>query len=242
MVNTFVTSSNFKTSAKVLDFKRLGKQRVEAKQILDICKKLHHWANYYNIILEKWKPEQQEKTKLQIKNIVCYVKSDIKNNVIHFFDSLIGEWTIINKKPSIKIPCGKIWMLENKNIIYNKKIYKRKDVKLPNDIIGTTGFVYHPVIKMWIGFEDALSHYINCHIKEWINRGYKNNMYIIDHSDYFEIPQWVNKTSFKLHKSMLLQKEILRNEPDWYSKKTSFVSCYEYLTNYGKNIIDWEWY
>lgn len=36
MVVTFVTSSNLKECAQVLDNKRLGKQRVEAKQILDI--------------------------------------------------------------------------------------------------------------------------------------------------------------------------------------------------------------
>ena len=34
-MQTFLPTSNFRTSAKVLDYKRLGKQRVEGKQILN---------------------------------------------------------------------------------------------------------------------------------------------------------------------------------------------------------------
>ena len=36
MVNTFLISSDFKQSAKFLDWRRLGKQRAEAFQILNI--------------------------------------------------------------------------------------------------------------------------------------------------------------------------------------------------------------
>ena len=36
MVNTFLVSRNFQESAKMLDYRRLGKQRVEAMQILNI--------------------------------------------------------------------------------------------------------------------------------------------------------------------------------------------------------------
>lgn len=35
-MQTFLPYANFEASAKVLDYKRLGKQRVEAKQILEI--------------------------------------------------------------------------------------------------------------------------------------------------------------------------------------------------------------
>lgn len=77
-MQTFLPYSSFFTSAYCLDFKRLGKQRVEAKQILNIlmgrAKKnekgqvawIHHpavkmWCGYevalgwyYNIILQEW--------------------------------------------------------------------------------------------------------------------------------------------------------------------------------------------
>jgi hypothetical protein len=79
MVNTFIPYSSFKKCAKVLDNKRLGKQRVEAKQILNIIEKLKThdpstkylaWSNhpvvlmwkdhipalkmYYNTIVQEW--------------------------------------------------------------------------------------------------------------------------------------------------------------------------------------------
>jgi len=73
MVNTFIPYANFSKCAKVLDNKRLGKQRVEAKQILNILlneTKTKGWRNhpvvkmwtgyekalmsYYNAIVEEW--------------------------------------------------------------------------------------------------------------------------------------------------------------------------------------------
>ncbi len=49
MVNTFIPYADFKKCAKVLDNKRLGKQRVEAKQILNIltdATKTKGWRNH----------------------------------------------------------------------------------------------------------------------------------------------------------------------------------------------------
>jgi hypothetical protein len=37
---------------------------------------------------------------------------------------------------------------------------------------------YHPAVQMWIGFEPSLRLYANCAIKEWIRRGFENNMAI----------------------------------------------------------------
>lgn len=73
MVNTFIPYADFKKCAKVLDNKRLGKQRVEAKQILNIitdATETKGWRNhpvvkmwtgyakalmlYYNTIVTEW--------------------------------------------------------------------------------------------------------------------------------------------------------------------------------------------
>ena len=73
MVNTFIPYSDFKKCAKVLDNKRLGKQRVEAMQIINILEgksKGIGWKNhvvtrlwtgyidalklYHNTIVEEW--------------------------------------------------------------------------------------------------------------------------------------------------------------------------------------------
>ena len=49
MVNTFLPYSDFKRCAKVLDYKRLGKQRVEAKQIIDILENYEALAKTLSI-------------------------------------------------------------------------------------------------------------------------------------------------------------------------------------------------
>ena len=76
MVNTFIPYSNYKKIAKCLDNKRLGKQRVEAQQILNILEKkangenpkgwahhpiVHMWEGYeqalkyyINVMIEEW--------------------------------------------------------------------------------------------------------------------------------------------------------------------------------------------
>jgi hypothetical protein len=72
MVNTFLPYSDFVRVAKVLDNKRLGKQRVEAKQILNVLNNAksaawkHHpvvlmWKGYetalkyyYNTMIDEW--------------------------------------------------------------------------------------------------------------------------------------------------------------------------------------------
>lgn len=73
MVNTFLPYGDFKRVASILDYKRLGKQRVEAKQILNILMgkaKSLAWHNhpvvlmwkghiqalklYHNIMIDEW--------------------------------------------------------------------------------------------------------------------------------------------------------------------------------------------
>jgi len=71
-MQTFLPYPDFKKSADVLDYRRLGKQRVEAKEILDILRgKDSSWKNhpavkmwigyedalilYMNTMIEEWK-------------------------------------------------------------------------------------------------------------------------------------------------------------------------------------------
>lgn len=71
MVNTFIVSTSLEECARLLDFKRLGKQRVEAKEIIDCLeKKIKGWKNhpavkmwennidalklYYNAMVIEW--------------------------------------------------------------------------------------------------------------------------------------------------------------------------------------------
>lgn len=55
MVNTFLPYADFRKVAQILDYKRLGKQRVEAQQILDVGIKNHGaWSNHPVVLM--WKP------------------------------------------------------------------------------------------------------------------------------------------------------------------------------------------
>ena len=71
MVNTFILTNSPKTCVKLLDYRRLGKQRVEAQQIINALEKLSNgWTNhpvtimwkdhiiglkyYFNCCVEEW--------------------------------------------------------------------------------------------------------------------------------------------------------------------------------------------
>lgn len=112
-MQTFLPFSDFKKSFSVLDRQRLGKQRVEAKQILDI-------------------------------------------------------------------------------------LYRNKESRWRN----------HPAVTMWKDNVDALRFYHDLCIKEWINRGYKNNMLFENVSSDIEMPWWLGNSLFHLsHQSNLLRKD-----------------------------------
>jgi hypothetical protein len=91
MVNTFVTASTPEECASNLDNKRLGKQRVEAKQIIDILESSHlneskgysnhpivaQWRGftqalkvYYNAIFDEWEARGYKNDKLKRYEIV----------------------------------------------------------------------------------------------------------------------------------------------------------------------------
>lgn len=120
MVNTFLPYSNFQKVAKILDRQRLGKQRVEAKQLINIL----------------------------------------------------------------------------------------------TDATNKKGWRNHPAVKMWKGYTDALKYYYNTIVKEWIERGYENNM------AFYKIPKKIKIPWFVKNKSLNLthQASLLRKYPAYYKK------------------------
>lgn len=74
----------------------------------------------------------------------------------------------------------------------------------------TKGWRNHPVTLMWTGYESALKLYQNITIREWVKRGYNNNM------AYEEIipgtlvmPKWLGNEEFhRSHRSNLLRKDF----------------------------------
>jgi hypothetical protein len=86
---------------------------------------------------------------------------------------------------------------------------------------GKGGYPYHPVNKMWVGYEDALAKYHNACIDEWVDRGFVNNMaYIPKDYDYY-------KHFFPVNKG----KDYYLNNETPYFWPTS-KERYEYNENY----------
>lgn len=136
MVNTFIIANTPKECAKILDAKRLGKQRVEAYQIINI---------------------------------------------------LSGKTE------------GKGWKS-------------------------------HPAVKMWTGHLDALKYYYNCCVKQWIKRGYKNNMELYDiEKDKIKLPWWFTWRSLQLSHIY----SLIRKDPNYYNNKFNINKNEKIFMDYG---------
>lgn len=80
----------------------------------------------------------------------------------------------------------------------------------------STGYMHHPIVKMWAGYESSLILLYNETITAWINRGYKNSMPLIDIRTVGKIliPDWFGQNEVhSKYRSLLLSKNF-----DYYSK------------------------
>ena len=73
---------------------------------------------------------------------------------------------------------------------------------------GSGGWVRHPAAIMWSKYPDALRLYQSFMIREWVRRGYVNNMIIPEVSDRVRLPWWLGNPAFHAsHRSNLLRKD-----------------------------------
>lgn len=73
----------------------------------------------------------------------------------------------------------------------------------------TKGWVNHPATRMWAGHEAALRIYLRACIKEWIRRGFVNNMECPDMVELQagDLPSWFGDDRVHAsHRSNLLRK------------------------------------
>lgn len=70
------------------------------------------------------------------------------------------------------------------------------------------GWQNHPAVRQWRGYEPALRLYKDAMIREWIARGYKNNMPLSSEAKDQEMPPWLGMRRYHLsHRSNLLRKD-----------------------------------
>lgn len=141
MVNTFLVHANYDVSAKMLDNRRLGKQRVEAHMIIT---------------------------------------------------------TLASETDKIKNDGKKTW-------------------------------INHPATQSWKGHVDSLKLYFNAVVREWVNRGYKNNYTYFDvKADSCINPPWTRNP--KIHYSMMAQ--LIQKEPSYYNSENLRNKIPTELLNY----------
>lgn len=77
------------------------------------------------------------------------------------------------------------------------------------------GWRHHPAVRMWRGHERALELYHDCCVREWIRRGYVNNMeQILPPLDEVVMPPWLGGEEFHAsHRSQLMKKDW-----EWYGR------------------------
>lgn len=71
------------------------------------------------------------------------------------------------------------------------------------------GWVNHPAVKMWSGYDEMLKQYFNVIVKEWVDRGYVNNYeyFSIDESKLIK-PWWLGNEDFhRAMRSRLIEKD-----------------------------------
>ena len=76
------------------------------------------------------------------------------------------------------------------------------------------GWLNHPARLMWVGYENALKHYTNIMIEEWVARGYNNTMQLYDIQGPIVYPQWLGYP--ELHKSHRMN--LLRKDYEYYAE------------------------
>jgi len=91
--------------------------------------------------------------------------------------------------------------------------------QIQNALQSGGGWANHPATKMWTGHVTALMAYTDACIREWIRRGFENNMPLMLNplAPYFldiQMPPWLGCEKFHAsHRAALLHKA-----PEWYGR------------------------
>jgi len=102
----------------------------------------------------------------------------------------------------------------------NKRLGKQRveALQLINILEGkqaSPGWKNHPACKMWVGHINALKHYCNCCIDEWVSRGFRNTMQKYDVSVDNENPWWLGNEDF--HRAM--RSRLIVKDRNYYLPK-----------------------
>lgn len=247
MVNTFIThkptpTTGFSQTALNLDLLRLRKQIVEASQILRILEDVPLIALHFGWKCPEPVPETETGSSFlnrieQFKSIVNrYLKGKtrIKINI----DGTMSTIESFNKEDHFVATddnCDFVQIDMHTVRVFSRnssRDYPLSKVVYFGERIITLGFARHPIVHMWIGYEDSLRRYI-CDLQielrtrpkkdgtmseskiRVLDPGYNNVRY----------PWWTlsaNSYCWISHRASLYVKEMSRNESPWYRERADF--------------------
>ena len=142
------------------------------------------------------------------------------------------------------------WRRLGKQRVEGMQIINAIEQKPRKDGKPYKGWLNHPATVMWRPYVTALKHYTNVIIREWIDRGYNNNMelYEVDElidDDMVHFRYWLGKEEFhSSHRANLLRKDYeyysqfgWKENPKspyvWHDKEGLW---YEQMVNTGKRL------
>ncbi len=132
MVNTFIPYADFKKCAQVLDDKRLGKQRVEAKQIINIltnATKTKGWRNHPAV--KMWVGHAKALMSYYNEIVLEWIKRGFQNNMKLYVirGRIVMPWFIGNRS---------IHLSHQANLIRKNIAYARVFKNVPDEYIKYT--------------------------------------------------------------------------------------------------------
>jgi hypothetical protein len=177
MVNSFILCSDFALSATMIDRQRLGKQRLEGKQLIEAVYKVHFASSFIQSLGYKL-PRDTE-----LLHLVRYIIDTYKSlNCVHYFH----------------------YVYENDHI---KDIAFTEQPVSPDCKQVKFAWCNHPCTRMWYYHIDALKAYVNSIIQEWIRRGYNNTMKMYYTNQTYERPWWMGYFTSYLDYADVLQRK-----------------------------------
>ncbi|MDY0315458.1 MAG: pyrimidine dimer DNA glycosylase/endonuclease V [Bacteroidales bacterium] len=104
---------------------------------------------------------------------------------------------------------GKSLLILDRNRLNSQRRESLLAWKILNGITDGGKYKYHPIIKMWKGYENALAVYYNLSLLVWEIRGYKNiKLKFVTTNRPIQKPDWLNESFCSNHRSILLGKNF----------------------------------
>jgi hypothetical protein len=222
MVQTFLVHPDYSTSARLLDRRRLNKQKVEAMQILNLLEDLAFLAKQFQLPQpERSAWHQWIRDIIQAYDQLPYRYLQLKTTkfTLTAHDHTIIETYHLTTTGYTPVPV---------NVAETIRQYKQRSIR-----VITLKYATHPIVKMWLGYDNSLREYINAHIDAWVELGKNNNMMRYSVSPGQPRPPWtLDPKLHQNHRAALIAKELDRNEPTWYALKPEFVAEQGKFTDY----------